>query len=91
MRKSSKEAISLAKYLLVWPALGRGCMRFFFSAATHGGAGARCFPVSRTEVQQFNIQAEGHGSLRPVIMYVYSYRKLPFRNYSLKKKKKSKG
>ena len=65
-------------------------MRFFFSVATHSGARAGCFPVSGTEVQQFNIQAEGHGSMRPVIMYVYSDRKLPFRNYSLKKKKRKK-
>ena len=90
MRKSRKKAISLAKYLLVWPALGRGCIRFFLSAAIHREAGARCFPVSRTEVQQFNIQAEGHGSLRQVIMYVYSYRQLPFRNYSLKKEEEEK-
>lgn len=95
MRKSRKKAISLAKYLLVWPALGRGCIRFFLSAAIHRGAGAGCFPVSRTEVQQFNSQAEGHGSLRQVIMYVYSCRQLPFRNYSLKteeeKLRKAKG
>ena len=44
VRKSSKKAVRLVKYLLVWPALGRGCIRFFFSAAIHGGQGQGVSP-----------------------------------------------
>ena len=41
--------------------------------------------MSGTEAQQFNMQAEGNGSLRQGIMCAYSHRQRPFRNYSLKK------
>ena len=43
MRKYSKKAISLAEYLLVWPASGRGCVHFFFLQSFTGGQGQNVF------------------------------------------------
>ena len=46
MRKSSKKAIYLAKYLLLGPQRERECVNFIFSAAIHRWAGSDCLPAS---------------------------------------------
>ena len=42
-----QKGVSLVKYLLAWPVLGRGCVNiFFFSASIHRWAVSECLPVS---------------------------------------------
>ena len=43
------KAIHFAKYLLIEPASGRGCVNFFFSATIHRWAGSECLPSYRTK------------------------------------------
>ena len=44
--EAHKKAISLAKYLLTWQALGKECANFFFSAAIYRWSVSECLPVS---------------------------------------------
>lgn len=53
LRKESKKDISFTKYPLVWPALRREPVHFFFPVAIHGGQGQG---VSlRTEQRHFSL------------------------------------
>ena len=54
------------------PALGRGCVNFFFSAAKPLTVVQGLNVFLWAQQRHFNIQAEGQGSLRQVIMCAYS-------------------